>query len=211
MSLVDRYKMYREANRKLNHRVMKACLERDAFMSSANLLGIAKGDAVFLDSMDETDVLMDFALNDYTVGGRNAVQTYQEKYGGHELELDILGALLSSYTSLFKVTSISRAENLLFLSDVINRQEHVGLIDIALSETATLGMLLFTRLVSFTDFNMTSGVSFVFPGDIEGYLVRKYKKLSKTVESDSESVRRFVSFFWLSKTNGLKVKYEEKL
>ena len=52
------------------------------------------------------------------------------------------------------------------------------------------------------------GVSFVFPGDIEGYLVRKYKKLGKKVKSDSESVRRFVSFFRLSKTDGLKGKYE---
>ncbi len=143
--------------------------------------------------------------------GKNAIQTYREKYGGNELELDILDALLSSYTSLFKVTSISRAENMLFLSDIINRRERIGLIDIALSETATLGMLLFIRLVSFSDFNMTSGVSFVFPGDLEGYLVRKYRKLSKKVESDSESVRMFVSFFMLSKTDGLEVKYEEKL
>jgi hypothetical protein len=43
---------------------MNACLERDAFMSAANLLGIAEGNAVFFDNMDETDVVMDFALND---------------------------------------------------------------------------------------------------------------------------------------------------
>lgn len=211
MSLVDRYRMYREANRKLNHKVMKACLERDVVMKSANLLGIAKRDALLFDSMDETDVLMDFALNDYKVDGRNAIQNYRENYGGNEPELDILDALLSSYTSLFKVTHISRAESLIFLNDIINRQEHMGLIDIALSETGTPGMLLFLRLVSFRDFNMTSGGSFAFPGGLEGYLVRKYKKLSKKVESDSESVRRFVSFYLLSKIEGLEMKYEEKL
>ena len=211
MSLVDRYRMYREANRKLNHKVMKACLERDVVMKSANLLGIAKRDALLFGSMDETNILMDFALNDYKVDGKNAIQSYREKYGGNELELDILDALLSSYTSLFKVISISGAENLLLLNDVIKGREHIGLIDIALSETATIGMLLFLRLVSFADFNMASGVSFAFPGDLESYLVRKYKKLSKKVESDSESVRKFVSFFKLSKIDGLEVKYEEKL
>lgn len=35
---------------------------------------------------------------------------------------------------------------------------------------------------SFKDFNMTSGVSFVFPDDMEKYLLRRYKKLSKKVK-----------------------------
>ena len=211
MSLVDRYRMYREANRKLNVKVMKACLERDAFMSAANLLGIAEGNAVFFDNMDETDVIMDFALNDYKVDGKNAVQIYRERYGGNELELDILDALLSSYTSLFKVTSISRKEKLVFFDDIINKRCHIGLMDIALSRTATVGMLLFFRLLSFSDFNMASGVSFAFPGELESYLLRKYKKLRKKVESNSEAIKRFVSFFWLSKTDGLEMKYEEIL
>jgi len=211
VSLVDRYRMYREANRKLNVKVMKACLERDAFMSAANLLGIAEGNAVFFDNMDETDVIMDFALNDYKVDGKNAVQIYRERYGGNELELDILDALLSSYTSLFKVTSISRKEKLVFFDDIINKRCHIGLMDIALSRTATVGMLLFFRLLSFSDFNMASGVSFAFPGELESYLLRKYKKLRKKVESNSEAIKRFVSFFWLSKTDGLEMKYEEIL
>jgi len=211
VSLVDRYRMYREANRKLNVKVMKACLERDAFMSAANLLSIAEGNAVFFDSMDETDVIMDFALNDYKVDGKNAVQIYRERYGGNELELDILDALLSSYTSLFKITSVSRREKLVFFNDIINKRCHIGLMDIALSRTATVGMLLFFRLLSFSDFNMASGVSFAFPGELESYLLRKYKKLRKKVESDSEAIKRFVSFFWLSKTDGLEMKYEEIL
>lgn len=211
MSLVDRYRMYREANRKLNHKVMNACLECDAFMSAANLLGIAEGNAVFFDNMDETDVVMDFALNEYTVEGKNAIQIYRQRYGGDELELDVLDALLSSYTSLFKVTSLSRRGKLVFFDDVINRRSHIGLIDIALSNTATVGMLLFFRLLSFSDFNMASGVSFAFPGELERYLLRKYKRLSKKVEADSDSIKRFVSFFWLSKTDGLKMRYEEKL
>lgn len=211
MSLVDRYKMYREANRKLNVKVMNACLERDAFMSAAKLLGIAEGNAVFFDNMDETDVVMDFALNDYAVEGRNAVQLYREKYGGDELELDIMDALLSSHTSLFKITSVDQREKLVFFDDIINGRSRIGLIDIALSRTATIGMLLFFRLLPFSDFNMTSGVSFAFPNELENYLLRQYKKLRKKIKSDSEAVKRFVSFFWLSKTDGLEMKYEEKL
>ena len=75
---------------------MNACLEHDAFMRAANLLCIAEGNTVFFDSMDETDVVMDFALNDNRVEGKNGIQIYREKYSGDELELDILDALLSS-------------------------------------------------------------------------------------------------------------------
>lgn len=211
MGLVDRYKMYREASRKLNRKIMNACLEHDAIMCAANLLGITEGNSVLFDNEYQTDVLMDFALNDYTTSDKNAVQIYREKYGGDELELDIMDALLSSYTSLFKITAVDRRKKSIFFNDILNGINQIGLIDIALSRTATVGMLLFFRLVSFSDFNMTSGVSFAFPDELEGYLRRNYKKLCKKVQSDSEAVKRFVSFFWLSKTDGLKMKYEEKL
>jgi len=121
--------------------------------------------------------------------------------------LDILDALLSSYTSLFKITSVSRREKLVFFNDILNRRGHIGLIDIALSKTATVRMLLFFRFLSFSDFNMASGVSFAFPGELEGYLLGKYERLSKKVESDSDSIKRFVSFFGLSKTDGLDFTY----
>jgi hypothetical protein len=50
--------------------------------------------------------------------------------------------------------------------------------------------------------------SFVFPGNLEIYLLRRYKKLSKKVKSDNDSIKRFVSFFELNKTDGMEVRYE---
>jgi len=211
MSIVDRYKMYRKASRKLNEKIIEACLERDVFMRSANLLGIGMGSSVSLRNTYETDVVMDFTINECTVNGRNAIQIYRESYDGDELELDIMDALLSSYTSLFRVASVSQREKLIFVDDIINRRGRIGLIDIGLSKTTAVGMLLFLRLLSFSDFNMTSGVPFVFPCELESYLLREYRKLSKKVESDTDSIKRFVSFFWLSRTHGLEMRYEEKL
>ena len=68
-------------------------------------------------------------------------------------------------------------------------------------------MLLFFRLLSFSDFNMTSGVTFAFPGELGNHLRRKYKRLSKMVRADSEAVKRFVSFFWLNEMDGLEIRY----
>lgn len=208
MDRVQRYKMYRKANKDLNHKIMESCLERDVMMKSAKLLGIARGDTLMFDSMDETNVLMDFALNEYKVKGKNAIEIYRETANYNEVEMDILNALLSSYTSLFEVISISRAENSLLLNDVMNRRENIRLTDIALSESAVPGLLLFVRLVPFTDFNMTSGISFAFDPDLKGYLLRRHRKLGKKIEVEDDSTKRFISFFKLSKTDGLEVKYE---
>ena len=211
MTLIEKYETYRKIGMELNHKIMKSCLDRDVLLKSARLLGIVRGDTLIFDSEDETSVLMDFALNEYRVNNKNAIEIYREKIGWqNEIEKDILDTLLSSYTSIFKVTSISEAENALLLNDILNKKDNIELTDIAFSETAIPGLLLFIRLVRFKDFNMTSGVSFVFPGDSEGYLLRRYKKLSRKVKSDSDSIKRFVSFFRLYKTDGIEVRYEQE-
>ena len=209
MTIIEKYKTYRKVGMELNHKMIDTCLDHDVLMESARLLGIARGDTLRFDSEDEMNVLMDFALNEYRVNNKNTIKIYLEKMGWqNEIEKDILDALLSSYTSLFKVTSISKAENTLFLNDILNKKDNIKLIDIALSKTTIPGLLLFIRLLPFRDFNMTSGMCFVFSGDLEGYLLRRYKKLRKKVKSDSDSIKRFISFFRLSKTDGIEVRYE---
>jgi len=207
-NLVERYKMYRKVHKELNGKIMESCLERDVILGSARLLGMTRGDTLVLDSMAETDILGEFALNEYKAEGKNAIEIYRETANYNEVERDILNALLSSYTSLFEVISVSKAENLLLLNDLMNRRENIKLIDIALSESAIPGLLLFIRLVSFTDFNMTSGTSFAFAPNLKRYLFRKHKKLGKKIQVEDDSTKRFISFFKLSKTDGLEVKYE---
>jgi len=209
MTIQEKYKLYRKVGKELNHKIMKICLDRDGLMKSARFLGIAHEDILVFNTEDETSVLMDFALNDYPVGNKNTIEIYREKTGWqNEVEKEILDALLSSYTSLFKIVSILEAENTLYLRDLLNKKDNIKLIDIALSKTAAPGLLLFIRLVSLKDFHTTSGISFVFPGILEMYLLRRYKKLSKKIISDSDSIKRFVSFFKLNKIDGLEVKYE---
>jgi len=209
MTIQEKYKLFRKAGKELNHKIMKKSLGRDVLMKSARLLGIVHGDTIVFDSEDETSVLMDFALNDYPLGNKNIVEIYREEIGcQNEVEKEILDALLSSYTSLFKVISILEAENALYLKDLLNKKDNIKLIDINFSKTAVPGLLLFIRLVPFKDFCATSGISFIFPGSLEMYLLRRYNKLIKKINSDSDSVKRFVSFFKLNKIDGMEVRYE---
>ncbi len=207
-TIIEKYKEYRKISKELNHKIMNTCLEPDVFMKSAGLLGAARGNALILDNEDEMNILMDFALREYKVNKQNTVEIYREKIGWeNEIEKEILDAFISSYTFLFKITSISKGEKSLILNDLLNKKDNIKIMDLALSKTAVPGLLLFIRLVPFKDFNMSAGISFAFYGELEKYLLKKYKMLSKKVKSDSDSIKRFVSFYKLSKTDGIEVRY----
>ncbi len=208
MTIIEKYKEYRKIGRELNQKIMNACLDRNALIKSARLLGIARGETLIFESEDETNVLMDFALHDYKGNRQNAIEICLEKIGWeNEIEKEILDAFISSYTSLFKIISISEAGNSLILNDLLNKKDNIKIIDLALSKTAAPGLLLFIRLIPFKDFNVSAGISFAFPADSEKYLLKRYKILSRKVKSGSDAIKRFVSFYKLSKTEGIEVRY----
>ncbi len=184
MDIIEKYQTYRKAGMELTHKIIHSCLDRDILMKSARLLGIVHEDILVFDKMDEINVIMDFALHEYRVNNKNAVEIYREKTGfENEMEKEILDALLLSYTSLFKVASISSAENTILLNDILNKKDNIKLTDIAFSKTA-------------------------FPGGTEEHLLKRYTKLSKKIKSASESIKRFVIFFRLNKTYGIEVRFE---
>ncbi|GIX41732.1 MAG: hypothetical protein KatS3mg129_1465 [Leptospiraceae bacterium] len=209
MKILDKYKKYREVSRKLFSKIIETTLDPELVMDSARLLGIVVRDQIVFDYETEMDILMDFALNEYKINNKNTIEIYKETKGWeNEIEKEILDAFLySSYTSLFQITAILKEENSLILTDLLNHKDNIKIIDIAFSHTAYEGLLLFFRLVSFKDLNMTSGIAFLFPEGTEEYLIRRYKKLSKNILSDSESMKRYISFFKLYKTDGIRVDY----
>ncbi len=207
-NVIEKYKEYRKISKELNHKIMDKCLDPDVFKKAARLLGAARGDILVLDTEDEMNVLMDFALREYRVKKQTTVEIYQEKIGGeNEIEKEILDAFISSYTSLFKIISISKAEKSLTLEDILNQKDDIKIIDRSLSKSAEPGVLVFIRIVPFKDFNMSAGILFAFYGELQKELIKKYKTLSKKVKSDIESVKRFAAFYNLSKTDGIKVRY----
>lgn len=205
---ISKYKTYRKTGMKLVQKIIDLYVDRDVLMESVKLIGMVKGDTLVFRNEDETSVLMDFAVNEYKKTNKNAVELYRDEVGWKkEIEKENLDALLSSYTSLFKITSISEEENTVILNDILNKKYNIKLTDIALSKYGILGLLFFFRLVTFKDFKMTSGMAFAFPEKVEKLLLVRYKRLAKKVKSDNDSIRRFVSFYRLSRDYGIEVGY----
>jgi len=85
--------------------------------------------------------------------------------------------------------------------------EEIKLTDINHSKSATPGILLFFRLVPCEQFNMTSGVSMPFPGQVEEHLLTVVEQVNEKVTSHHKDVIRFRTFFEMYRKYGYNATY----
>ena len=204
--LLEKYKKYRRRSMKLNTDMIEKCITRNILEKASRYLGILKGNTLIFEYEDEVNVLMDFALHEIKINGKNVIEIYMEKYGfKDEIEKEIINAHLFSYTSLFEVADIFENEGIILLKDLLNKEKKLKLMDIGFSKTASKGLLIFIRILPFEEFNTTSGISFVFENRLKNRLINEYKTFNKPAES--ESMRCFICFHQLYRQYGIDVYY----
>jgi hypothetical protein len=208
---IQKYQQYRGIAQQLSEKVIEKFTDNQSLKVVGKLLGITEGKTVMLDSEEELNFITDFSLFEYQVEGKNFVQRYQEDETAKktEIEMEILTAQSLSYTSLFKITETDPVNATVTLSDLLNNNQELKIININLSQTAYPGLLIFTRIEPFADFNVSSGMFALFSGDSERSLLKKMKIMMRKIKSDSESVQRFVAFFKLNRKEGLMTKTAE--
>lgn len=205
------YKNYRLASIKLMTKLTNFVLDlgkEERVMQAGRLLNIVSKDTLWIYNESERDFFSDFLIFDYNFDSlKNNIETYISLNSAQEgIEQDLFKALLKSYTSLFRIISIDKSNCKLCLYDILNKVYEIYLVDVNMSKTSQPGMIFFTRLIPLKNFNMTSGMSFGFTSDMETYLVNKYKRLGRKVKSESESIKRFASFFQLNRSDGINSK-----
>lgn len=207
---LKRYRRYREVGRELNTKILRECIDREAVLESARLLGIERdGDTLLYDDQAEMTVHNEFLLNEYHQDDQTAVEEYYDRARwDSETEQTILEALLEAETSLFKVTAIDDTDKQLLVTDLLTDDDaELRVTDVNLSETADPGVLLFFRPIQYDDLTMTSGVSFPYPEDEEDRLLRDYGHRTDHIDSHPESVQRFVALFDLYREYGIHIQY----
>jgi len=207
MNISKKYKEYRKAGIELNKKITEKMLKGFDLDGAVNLLGFDKqGQTIIFDSEFEMDVMSDFFMFESIKDGKRPIDAYKEEYPTtSEIEKEILESLIDSHSSLFKIEGIDKERSIIWLSDILNEKQNILLVDIGLSTSAEVGFLMFTRLISFDDFCMTSGISFVFNPNLESYLKRRHKKIMKKLKIENDSTKKFVAFFRLSKECGMEV------
>lgn len=154
--LVEKYKRFREVNRKFNNILTHKVSER-AIRKCGKKLGIMRGDTFVFEDEQEMDVLIDYCIYDYYENGQNAVSRYMDQ-SPPELGSDeyvVLKAMTESFYTLVQVQQV--LEGVGVQADGLLGDRRYFLIDMGLGTSGAKGLVIATRLLPFEDFVMTSG------------------------------------------------------
>ncbi|SHK52977.1 hypothetical protein [Paramaledivibacter caminithermalis] len=209
MNLVEKYKTYRKVLVKLHMKILDEFVSQSDFERGGKILDIVKNNKVVFQYYNEKDILFDFIIYEKIRDGHSALSEYEKRYGAkNSNEEEILAAMKLSETSLYEVIGINKENSTILLRDILNNSKKSKLLDIGLSKSINTNVLVFTRLIKFDEFNMTSGLGLAFSGNYRDFLIRKSKKIMKKTKSGDTSVDRFVAFFKLSRTDGIPILFE---
>lgn len=170
-----RYKHLRRVGLELNNRLVET-LSRSVLDEGGKKLGILKRDVLTLDTEDEIAVLMDYCLHDVRRHGVNAVERYLAETpppAGSD-EWVLLQALRQARYSLFVVESAEPGVGV-HVRDLL-RDEPLFLVDLGLSRTSAVGLVLAARVMAPEGIGMTTGaalpVGVLPPGERTRFLGR---------------------------------------
>ena len=156
--LVNKYKRFREINRKLQNTLVEQ-LSRKTLDGAGRKLGIANGNVFVFGNEDEMSVLMDYCIYECCENGQNAVSRYlaESPPASDTEEYAVLKAMSESFYTLVQVAEVIPGMGAL-VDDLFSDRRY-PLIDVGLGSTVVEGLVLAARLIPFADFVMTSAAS----------------------------------------------------
>jgi len=183
---IDDYRAIRQMGKDLTSKIFEfALINKEEMIYAAKLLGFWNGRLLVFDSDEDMNVVTDFLIFEKL---KQNIPVFKRFLDSHpeldDLEQLNMKGILNYHSSLFEITSIDSKSSTLILTDLLDlNHKQFQLMDINLSKTSSVGLILYSRLLPIQDINMTSGVSFGFE--------KSYKdKLLSTISLASFKKRR---------------------
>jgi hypothetical protein len=155
--LRESYLQLREASYRLvNEKILSAYLG-EAIEYAGSSLGMLVGNTLSLQTEDESAVLMDHAIFNYRVAGRNIVERYGDAHGDELMALErkwLVGAEKSRHTLVLIGESIP---GLGMTAHDVFWDEQLLIVDLNFSRCKVAGLTLATRLIPIDDYYISSG------------------------------------------------------
>ena len=159
--------------------VLTRTLSPKAIEDTARQFGAWRDGGIVVDSDEARDLLNDVALYDYVpVGGKNAVARFASRAGdlGSDERL-VIEAMSEARFTLVELGE--RVEGVgVHTSDMLTDQPFF-LADVSLSHTASPGLVITARILSFDDFSMTSGVFRIVANEIATVVAESFATARK--------------------------------
>ena len=134
-------------------------LTKDEMQEGGRLLGILRNGTLIFGNEEVLPILMDFCIHEVRRRGRTAVEAHFDEmpYPDGSDEALFLRSLKESYYSLFAVQATEPGVGLQ-IRDVV-RGHDLKLVDVGLSQTASRGLVIATRLINLDGMHATSGAA----------------------------------------------------
>ncbi|RSL34061.1 tetratricopeptide repeat protein [Salibacterium salarium] len=199
---LEEYKRIRSAGMKLNADIFSYLIEQNGPQTMREISRFLNISFDKEDTFDQ-DVMTDFAIYEYDWDGQTPVQRYNQNHTESEERQQILEAANKAWSSLFYVKNASNIDGTVLLEDLIHGEE-VEIIDNHFSATVDSDeLLLYTRILPFSAFNITSGISFLFSKKDASYLLKQWEKQAEKREQDTVSPHCFKVFYRLYQNSDL--------
>ena len=200
---VKQYRRYRKAGIALHQKIIEKYVDDKIIGEAARELELGENHELNLDTEDDLSVLMEFAIYEIKDDESNFVEKYQKEVGGrNRVERDLLAAKIKGTTGLFIVRDIWRERYNVGLVDLHDEGKTITLTDINFSQSIIENVIVFFRPTELPEFTTTSGVSFVFPADMEIELKEKWDEWESL-----GSAKRYANVFRLYKSQGMPTLY----
>ncbi len=212
MDILQRYKILREAGKKLYGKILKT-VPKKVYMQVANEFHFLKRGTIVCDE-SEIDVVSDRLFYDKKWEGKGSVEHYIGENGEASLtesEREFYQAMKDNRFSMFEIKAITDADSIILNDRLDSESGDIRLIDINLSLTAEPEMLLATRLLNFGDFRITSGIGYPFSREHEKKILDylKDKDLFRSKKRKNIPENYPVYFYKLHKMFGQKIRFED--
>jgi hypothetical protein len=200
---IKQYRRYRNAGVVLHQKIIDEYVDDQIIGQAARELGLGEDHVLDLEKEDELSILMEYALHEIEVDGMSLVEKYQKEVGGkNRVERELLSAKINAPTGLFLVEDIHSERCIVELVDLTDENREIELTDINFSQSKIGDVVLFFRPTELSELTTTSGVSFVFSGDMKEELKEKWLQWESL-----SSAERYAKIFKLHKSKGIPTLY----
>ena len=214
--MVSRYKRLRRIGTAMNNALVRT-LAKDVLEEGGRKLGIIRDGTFVFASQDETNVLMDYCIYGVRRNGVNAIERCladSPPAEGSE-EMLLLRAKTQARYSIFQVEKVIAGVGVEMLD--VFRQDRVFVVDMGFGQTAVVGLMLASRLISVGDFWVTGGAALPLSKGAADEIRRRLPGLLGADESDWDHMpfeleADFVAMVvraCLENRDGPKIRYEQ--
>jgi len=160
---IDRYIEIRNCQKEFAYSILDFEIEDGSLKRAGKTLGFLEGETLYFDDEEESNILMEYILFEKNGKKNRLIDRYHTSCFSElsTTEQMILEGMQNSIYSIYKVIECKPERSSSKIYDLVGKKEY-ELIDINMSQSASVGLLLATRLVPIEDMYITSGLIFAF-------------------------------------------------